>query len=256
MIKKGLLALIVAVMSVDAGVYAHSSWQMHVNDMMEVFGFEPDAELKAWMKFISSDMIDKHEPFYSELKGRHPGFACKHRLLFHWGYDAEPWNEKLEERVRAYCDVQELNAESNIRIFKAELKAEQKRRNGLMNRRTEELFGFARGGRDARYARFFVTMAYNVHLIGDYTPDNRDLEGVQSMENIVRSTNNAIMKLDAKLGAPLVRKINATDRQYPDIQSKAEHLLQMLKAEIPAFIVQAQNGSICRRLERRGFVVR
>ncbi|MGM9806199.1 MAG: hypothetical protein ACI3Z7_07205 [Candidatus Aphodosoma sp.] len=255
MVHKTLLILAFAIVTMNASIYAHSSWQEHVSDMMEVFGFEPDTELRNWMKFISSDMIDRHEPFYSGLKEKHPGFTCKHRLLFHWGYDAEPWNGQLEEKVRAYCETQDLNAESNIRIFKSELKAEQKRRNALMNRRTEELFGFAHGGRDASYARFFVTMAYNIHLIGDYTPDNRDLDGVQSMDNIIRSTNNAILKADPKLGKPLVKKIDAINRTYPDVQEKSARLLSLLKTELPAFIIHVQKGSIYRRLSARGFKV-
>ena len=145
--KFGRWMALLAALMVSFAVRAHGSWQEHVADMTEVMGLREEPRLRAWMKFISSDMIDKCEPFYSELKARHEGFACKHRLLFHWGYDAEPWSPELEARVVRYCREYDLDRDSTLRLFRSEMVAEQKRRNALLNRRTEELFGFAHGGR-------------------------------------------------------------------------------------------------------------
>ena len=37
---------------------AHNGWEAHAEDMLAVLGFQENKELRNWMKFISSDMID------------------------------------------------------------------------------------------------------------------------------------------------------------------------------------------------------
>ncbi len=233
--------------------YCHGSWEAHKDDMMAVFGFEDDIRLTEWMRFISSDMIDKPGDFYSFLTLNHKGFRCKHRLLFHWGYNAEPWSKDLESRVIKYCNDYDLNIESNLRVFKSEFKDEQKRRNRLVNQKTEELFGFASGGRDAQYANFFASMAYNIHLIGDYLSDyNLDLDGLQDINEIIGLIIIDIQRLDKKRGKVLKKGITDINRRYSDPQKKADALMEYLKKEMPKFILQAENGSISRRLNKRG----
>lgn len=233
--------------------FSHNSWEEHANDMMAVFGFQENPQLRKWMQFLSSDMIDNIYPFYSKLQDNHPGFACKHRLLFHWGYDAEPWNSSLEARVIRYCNEYDLNIETNIRIFKSEIKEEQKRRNRIINQQTETLFGFAHGGKDASFAHFFASMAYNIHLIGDYTSDNSDLDGLQNISNIIGLIVIKIRSLDNLQSKNIIKGITKINNQYSDPQKKADALMAYLKAEMPDFIKKAQNGSIYRRLQSKGF---
>lgn len=233
--------------------FPHNGWEAHVNDMMAVFGFEENPQLREWMRFISSDMIDKVDPFYSKLKANHPGFACKHRMLFHWGYDAEPWSRSLEEKVKQYCEEYDLNFESNLRIFKSEIKDEQKRRNRIINERTENLLGFAHGGKDASFAHFFASMAYNIHLIGDYTSDNSDLYGLQNISDIIGLIVIEIRSLDNSQAKGIIKGITKINNQYSNPQKKADILMAYLKAELPSFIKKAQNGSIYRRLQNKGF---
>lgn len=236
-------------------VNAHDNWSAHVDDMMAVFGFQEDKNLKTWMKFISSDMIDKPNPFYKELCKRHPGFSCNHRLLFHWGYNAEPWNRDLEERIKKYCDDYDLNLESNLRIFKSELKTEQKRRNRILNKKTEDLFGFAHGGREASYANFFCSMAYNTHLLGDYMSDNSEkyLKGLMPINNLIGTIVADIQSLDKSTSKSIISGITHINKIYPNQQKKADALMAYLQLHLPTFIKQAQKGSIKRRLEGRGF---
>ena len=233
--------------------FPHNGWEQHADDMMAVFGFNDNRQLREWMKFISSDMIDKVEPFYSRLKANHPGFSCKHRLLFHWGYDSEPWSKQLENRVQVYCQDYDLNTESNIRVFKAEIKEEQIKRNRIINERTESLFGFAHGGIDARYAHFFASMAYNIHLLGDYTSDNSDLDGLQDISTIIGLIVIEIRSLDNIQSKQIIKGITKINQQYIDPQEKADMLMIYLKYELPKFIKKAQNGSIYRRLKNKGF---
>ncbi len=241
-------------------LYSHSDKDQHAIEAMEIFGFAENCEncknykIREWLKFISSNLIDNVNPFYSELQRNHKGFRCKHRLLFHWGYDSEPWNKALEKRVSKYCEDYDLNIESNIKVFKAELRVEQKKRNAEINRRTEDLFGFAHGGKDASYAYFFCSMAYNIHLIGDYTSDNSDLNGLQDFNTIIRSVNNAILRLDPKLGKPINKRLeNICNKKDMDVQIKADNIIAILKQEIPTFVQNAQDGSIKRRLEAKRF---
>lgn len=137
--------------------FAHDRWQKHANDMFVILGFQEHRELKNWMKFISSDMIDQrdYDDFYNKLKNKHEWFKCKHRLLFHWGYNTEPWNKELEQKTKVYSEKYHLNYDSTKQALQQDLRQEQKRRNRLMNNETEKLFGFASGGKDASYANFF-----------------------------------------------------------------------------------------------------
>ena len=236
--------------------YSHGSWQQHAVDIRGVLGFEDDQRIDSWIKYISSDMIDNANAFRKKLQNNHHGFTCKHRLLFHWGYDAEPWTIDLEERVKQYCENYDLNVESNIRVFKSEMKEEQKRRNSLINKKTENLFGFAHGGKDASYARFFAAMAYDIHILGDYMSDNSDLDGLQNFNSLINHITNTLQSIDK-----IEFKKSGIQRQIKQIlqknkqteSSKADNLMMYLKASVPNYIKKVQKGSIYRRLCKRGF---
>jgi hypothetical protein len=237
---------------------AHGSFEQHVKDMMEVLGFDQNAlenkGIKEWAKFISSDMIDKRdEGFQKKLSEGYPGLTFKHRLLFHWGYDAEPWNSEIERKVKEYCEVYDRNEESNIRVFKSILMGEQKRRNGEIDNRTQNLFGFASGGKDRAFSHFFSSTAYNIHILGDYMSDNTDLDGLCPFQNLVGLIIEEINKIDPKEGKKVVWGINKVINSQSDVQQQADALMAYLKTSIPPFIRKAQNGAIYRRLEKRGF---
>ncbi len=234
--------------------------------MMEVFGFEKgQSNIEDWMKFISSKMIDEYQSFYSQIKEKHPGFKyCKdcnndvdfnHRLLFHWGYDAKPWNSAWENAVRDYCKIKNLDFDSTRYVFQQEFREEQRRRNRLINNKTEILFGFGHGGKDAMYAHFFASIAYNVHLIGDYTSSNTYLHGLQNLEDIIGLIVIEIRKVDAKLANPIIKDITVINKAIPpsDPQKKADYIMACLKRNMPCFIKNAVNGQIYRRLLGKDF---
>lgn len=246
-------------------VYAHGSWKEHARDVMNVFGFEWDARkafnngaIKDWIKFISSDMIDNVD-FHKKLAQNHPGFqdisnANKHRILFHWGYNAQPWNIEIEEEVKSYCEQNDLNLESNIRVFKSEIKEEQRKRNRIINNRTENLFGFAHGGRDASYARFFAAMAYNIHILGDYTSDNTNLRGLQDLDMLIGQIITELRSFDNVRSKLIIRELTTINRRSVDKQQKADELLACLKNTVPQFIKIANGGSVYNRLVKKGFL--
>jgi hypothetical protein len=240
---------------------AHASWQQHADDMYEVFGFERNEELTNWMRFVSSVLIDNNNSdnafskdgtsfnFYSYLQEKYPDFQCKHRFLFHWGYNSRPWSTYLQDKVNRYGW-----SEDKISNFQADLVAEQKRRNGFANEYTENVFGFAHGGKEARIARVLISIAYDVHILGDYEPDNSDLEGLQDMGSVVGDIINNLTALDKKRSSALSKQIRKVSQsQEYELQDKATVLLDLLKDNFSLLLQNANEGEIRTHLVTKGF---
>lgn len=266
--RKYIIFIIVFVVNLS-NIFAHDSFIKHGEDIMAVFGFERNTLLfnrskdtknnTSWVKYISTDMIDNTR-FHKELEQQHVGLNLTHpnthRLLFHWGYNAEPWSDELEEHIRKYCEGYDLNVESNLRIFKAKIKEEQRRRNRDMNEKTERLFGFAHGGTDAKYARFFIAMAVNIHILGDHQSDNSVFTGLMKLETLIGQIVIELRNLDQIRSRKLIQGITLINKQQANPQKKADALMIYLKNNMPFFVKEAQNGQIKRRLEGRGFYLR
>lgn len=248
--------------------YAHSGFIQHCEDIMDVLGFEDNPKLfsrskdtknnQSWTKYISSDMIDNTKSeFHKQLDRDYPGLNISHprnhRLLFHWAYDAEPWNTDLERLIRNYCDKYDLNIESNIRVFKAKIRSEQARRNRLIIQKTEQIFRLAHGGTERVYSHFLASMAYNVHILGDYTSDNTVLSGLYAFDKLIGQFVDELRKLDYAKSKDIVRGITIINRKNIKTQEKADELMLYLKLHVPAFIKEARNGSFKWLLENRGF---
>lgn len=249
-------------------VYPHSGFILHCEDIMDVLGFEYNLKLfsrskdtksnQSWTKYISSDMIDNTKSeFHKQLDYDYPGLNISHprnhRLLFHWAYDAEPWNTELERFIRDYCEKYDLNIESNARVFKAKMRSEQAKRNKLIIQKTEQVFGLAHGGTDRVYTHFLASMAYNVHILGDYTSDNTVLSGLYAFDKLVGQFVDEFRKLDYAKSKDIVRGITRINNKNIKVQEKADELMQYLKLRVPSFVKEARNGSFKRRLENRGF---
>ena len=203
-------------------------------------------------------MIDNTKSeFHKQLDRDYPGLNISHprnhRLLFHWAYEAEPWNTELERFIRNYCEMYDRNIESNIRVFKAKIKSEQSKRNGLIIQKTGQVFGFAQGGTDRVYSHFLASMAYNVHILGDYTSDNTVLSGLYSFDKLVGQFVNELRKLEYAKSKDIVRGITRINNKDIKVQEKADELMRYLKLRVPSFVKEARNGSFNRRLENRGF---
>ena len=266
---KRLLSIILCFLSCISDLEAHGSFIDHCEDMMEVFGFEYNLKLfnrnkdtknnTSWTKFISSDMIDNTE-FHHYLERKYPNFKIAHpnyhRLLFHWGYNAEPWNSYLERHIRTYCRLNYMDEESTIEEIKQEIKAEQKKRNRRINEETEKVFGFAHGGKDAKYAQFFASMAYNIHLLGDQQTDNSVFLGVTNTSTLIEQIILSLRMLDNSLSKPIEKQLTVFNKQYNDQHLKADAVMSYLKETVPTFIKKAQKGSIYRRLEKHGFKIK
>jgi len=253
-----LLSIISSLLSVP--VYSHS-FTSHRADFYAVLPFYESKELDEWMKMISYDLIDNYKgvqrseygerSFYDYLREKFPPFKCKHRMLFHWGYNATPWSDALQQKVEGYGWDEE-----KISLFKKEIVREQQKRNSEANRKTEELFGFASGGKDAGYANAMISLIYDVHMLGDYTPDNSDLDGIVSFSSVIGDLINALRKLDAVESKPLVKDIQNAANNDKDVQIRATDVLMILAEKCPVFLLNAENGTLARRWEKRGLDIR
>ena len=226
---------------------AHKNVSLHIDDMYEVFGFQRQPRIDEWMRFISSEMIDQPGGFYEYLKTKYVGFTCKHRALFHWGYSGMPWNSYLEKRVK---DVFRNKADSVKSLMLADLRIAQGSRNREIDRKTRELFTL----KERDYRRFFAGMAYDIHLLGDYMPDNTDFDGLQDFESVVGDIINRIEDLDKVRSKMIVKGIKQRSRTAKDDKYKAKDIMAYLKQEMPKFIKEAREGYIYRRLKQIGIV--
>lgn len=260
MLRK-LFITITSLFLLQMSSWAHESWQQHAEDMYQVFGFERNEELTDWMRFVSSVLIDNYNTeyafsnddkpfdFYLYLQEKYPGFQCKHRLLFHWGYNSRPWSSYLQEKVENYGWPDEM-----VQELQADLVAEQKRRNAFSNEYTENLFGFAHGGKEARVARVLISIAYDVHILGDYESDNIDLDGLQDIGSVVGDIIDNLNALDNQQCSALRKQLRDTlrDPKY-EIQDKAAVLLDLLKNNFSILLQNADEGKIAAHLNARGF---
>lgn len=250
--------LLCAILLIPSRIYGHLSKHIHAKEIQEALGFE-HPEVYNWLCFISSEMIDIPNPFYNQLKEQFPNFTCSHRCLFHWNFNGIPWTSGLENRVKAYTRLI-YGSENYLSYFPkmkedflVMLRKEQKRRNGFINAQTEAIFGFASGGVDASYANFFAAMAYDLHLLGDYMSDNSDLKGLVEFNILINGIVTSINSLDPKQGKSLIKGIKSIMRTNKNVQLQADEIMALIKDELPLFIQRAQDGSIKRRLEKRGF---
>lgn len=247
-----MLAMLILV---PARVWGHASFALHRADMYEVLGVEESRQVDGWLHYISSSMIDnyKGEPrdeygglcFYDFLKTRFEGFKCQHRLLFHWGYNARPWNKELERKIER-LPWSENKAE--VDSFWNTLRYEQRMRNRIANAMTEDLFGLAHGGKEARLANALISIVYDVHIIGDYMTDNRNLRGLQEMGSVVGDLINALRRIDAEAAKPLVKELQTVSNARYEVtagqalekitaeQVKADAIMAVLKRLVPVFL--------------------
>ena len=256
-----LLAVFVCLRCVYA--FGHGSCEAHVADFYDVFGFEYNDSLSAWMRHLSSNVIDQYNGegeyvidgevrvmgFYDYLKAKYEPFKCKHRVLFHWGYNSLPWTDYLQEKVEGYgWDSLKISE------FKRELITEQKRRNGKANAMTEDVFGFAHGGKEARLARAIVSIAYDVHLIGDYTPDNSDMDGLCTFESVIGDLINNLRVIDNSGTKTLVKQIQSVSRTDDDVQIRAQEIMYLLKENLRIILAKHNDSRISGRITKEKYV--
>ena len=122
---------------------------------------------------------------------------------------------------KVYCRLNYIDEEKTINEIKLLVKSEQKRRNHKINEETEKIFGFAHGGIDAKYAQFFASMTYNVHLLGDQQPDNRIFVGVANVNTLISQIIISLRMLDSTKSKPLEKELTILNKQNINSHEKA-----------------------------------
>ena len=263
-LRKLYILLFFCIVSFSA--MGHGEWILHGEDIVAVLGFDRNTKIfnrskdtnnnNSWVKFISTDMIDKTD-FHKQLESEYPGLSIsgpnRHRLLFHWAFEAEPWNNELQLLFIAYCENANRNKETNIRILKSKLVSEQKRRNKKILNKTREVFQFESGKTEGHvYTPFFAAMAYNIHILGDYMSDNTRLGGLHDFEKLIGEIVTSLRKLDDVKSKPIIKGITKINKQNIGVQKKADLIMDYLKKEVPTFIKTANSGALKRNLEGKG----
>ena len=264
-LRKLYILLFSCIVSFNA--MGHGEWLLHGEDIVAVLGFDRNTKIfnrskdtnnnHSWVKFISTDMIDKTD-FHKQLESEYPGLSIsgpnRHRLLFHWAFEAEPWNNELQLLFIAYCENANRNKETNIRILKSKLVSEQKRRNKKILNKTREVFQFESGKTEGHvYTPFFAAMAYNIHILGDYMSDNTELKGLCNFDELIGKIVIGLRNLDNNNSKQIINGITQINKKQIDVQKKADLLMDYLKKEVPYFIQTACNGSLKRKIEGQGY---
>jgi len=249
--------------------FAHGNGTIHVREMYSVLPFAANEDgsatkenvaIEGWLRLITSELIDNYKGReYDDFDGRcfyhylndEFGFHCKHRLLFHWGYNSRPWSEALDAKISHYewsKDPQMVEA------FKRVFVVEQARRNRLANSKTEEVFGFSSSGKESAWANGIIAVVYDIHLLGDYVPyDNVDFDGVMLPSKVLGDIVNALSRIDANESKNLRKRITELAKSTHDEHELAIILIRELQNEFPKFLLSANDGAIKKKFLMRGF---
>lgn len=266
-----VLLVILAFEASSLVAYSHSKAEDHHKDVYSVFPFEPSSasnkKIKDWVELISKWQIDEYwgEPCpefggdncYTYLMN-HFKFKVSsggHRILFHWPYNARPWSSALA----SYIERQKYswaNKPDSLALFQNALTKEQARRNKVVNDRTSSVFQFAKGGVEGGWANAFAAIVYDVHLLGDWVPeDNKSFDGVTPPREIILDLINSIQKIDRRTSDYIVRRLRfISNNTVIDNGILAKQTLTLLQEELPIFIIESNGGTIRSRLEKLGYV--
>lgn len=250
-----IISLILSLLSLCSPIYAHPSYSEHVKDMRGVLGLKSDERVNNWLKLISSDMIDNIE-FHKMLDikyGLNLSSASRHRMLFHWSYDSEPWSFDLDTYIRRNCQTVQ-GAEDTIRAIRLLVIEERKRRNKKINQKTEQLFGFSSGGIEAKYARMIAALVYDIHILGDYESDNSCFSGLPIINTLLTHIQSVLKDIDEVESRNLRNKIEFEKMSGKSHTQKADIIMPLLILEVPSLLKKARGGFLKRKIESRGFL--
>ena len=183
----GIRFALVVMMIFVCGDACAKSGQEHIQLWDKVFGISENVSrnniLPLWR--TAQEVIDDIGNDYRDLRENFSWFTWGnygHRLLFHWGFNADPkYYAPLVKQIRS-CLKGNPNAKYEERKFFAYLMRNiQSRRNRKLINAVTSVTGIptARG-----YANAVATILYDVHLLGDYSTTNTSaLPKIDDIEN-------------------------------------------------------------------------
>ena len=148
---------------------AHASAKLHYNDVATVFGgYGDDASFKELVTVVSGGIDNELPKMFREKVGSVPG---NHRILGHgWTLNASIPKKTMDKLLKRYPDKKD-DIIAIWATFARNCKA-----------KSEELSGLPKNQANA-----LASMIYDIHLIGDLEPDNKLLEDVLELGEIVKN---------------------------------------------------------------------
>lgn len=213
----------------------------HEADMYGVLPFKRSPEITNWLEFVHTTIDFPYNKYFDGLRDApHQNFSWGkygHRIFFHWGFNAAPWSVQLQEQSDK-CGWSPKTTEA----FKAKLVAEQSKRNRAILETTAALFHFKLSGQERGYANALASIVSDVHLLGDYTTEN--IAPLPNLQYVINDLKTALFeRLQGGTEAKNINKqIDYTEKQYPDSKVRAQAVLDILKAQLPTFLLKCNNG--------------
>lgn len=251
-----LLAFITAILlllpsRMEAKQFGKGKNNGHEADMYAVLPFQRSVQISAWLESVHKTIDYPYNSYFEGLRSiPHQKFSWGkygHRIFFHWGFNSEPWSPQIQEQVdKCGWDA------GTIASFRAKLTAEQARRNQAIMEQTGILFHFGLSGQERAYANALASLVSDVHLLGDFTTENiAPLPNLQYVINDIKTTLLERLPGDGQ-ARQINRQLDATRTQYPDTKVRAQAVLDILKKELPRFLLTCNKGYFKRHFVRYG----
>ena len=196
---KAGLALSLVLLIFCSDVFALSG-DDHAGLWNDVFGVQDRAAREKIQPLwkAAQEVIDDYKKDYDKLKEKFPWFKFNrtdtHRLLFHWGFNADPKRHSpLVRQVRLRLKDHPDSKNQEREFFSYLATNIQAGRNRDLIKAVTSVTGIptARG-----YANAVATIIYDVHLLGDYmTVNTSALPKIDEIENDI--VQNGLSKLIA-----------------------------------------------------------
>lgn len=265
-------SLVISLIVFPLHAFAHGSGNVHIAEMYSVLPFKAlpngaataeNRSVSELLGMITSDLIDNYwgkeceefggKNFYNYLRDEF-GFRCKHRLLFHWGFNARPWTDELEKKISKYAWYSDSKT---VERFKQTFIIEQARRNRQANEWTERTFGFISSGKESSWANGMIALMYDVHLLGDWEPDdNSDFDGVTPPSKIAGDIVNVLRRIDASRSRQIERALSDITKSSEDECTMAVQMINILQEMLPSFLLTANDGALKKKFEKNGFTLK
>ena len=200
-------------LSMAGQLFAHSSAKLHFENEATVFaGYGDDNNFKKLVSLVSGGIDNELPKLFREQIGPVPG---NHRILGHgWTLKATIPKKTWDKLLTKYPDKKD-----EIITLWASFT-----RNCIVQ--SEELTGLPKNQANA-----FAFMIYEIHLLGDLEPDNKLIEDVLVLEEIVNNFNKDAKQLfvnNPEYSECVAKKLDEAMKLNLPMQEKAAEVMRAL----------------------------
>jgi hypothetical protein len=193
---------------------AHSSAKEHFEDVSTVFaGYSEDKGFKELFKAVSGGIDNELPKMFREKVGAVPG---NHRILGHgWTLNAAIPKKTMDKLLKRYPDKKD-DIIAIWATFARDCKA-----------KAEELSGLPKNQANA-----LASMIYDIHLVGDLEPDNKLLEDVLELSEIVKNFKkdaDELFQNKPEYSSLIAKKLDEAMTTNVTLQAKATLVMTTLQ---------------------------